>query len=181
MILKKNINLFKLYKNVFYKSFLDNQCLSRIEDIDTNKKEIIIHTRGVNAPIHLGFEVVIKDEDFLNSFSSRHASFIGYYYGAYFYSYNKNIYQNDFFHCFKSDSSKSHTIHGIDRRGNLIYIDQTTGTENTNSPFQIMADKDLIIKFPPLQSCYIGILAGIYKSKSSKASVNYDVSTLKLV
>ena len=83
MILKYVVVLFNRYKSILYKHFFDNKCLSRIEHIDIEKQTIIVHTRGINTPLPIKFDALIKEEALLNSFSSRHASYIGYYYGVY--------------------------------------------------------------------------------------------------
>lgn len=176
--------VFKKIKSLIgvYKKFFDTECLSRIESIDLIKKEITIHTRGIKAPLYLKFDEIIEDGDLLNSFSSKHASYIGYYYGLHYFNLqNKNYYLNNYFHCFENNSSKTYTIHGIDRGGNLIYIDLNTGIQNIKSPMQIITNTTLVIEFPPIQSCYIGILAGIYKAKLNKAPTYFNSSKLKVV
>ena len=175
------LQLVKLYKRAFYKYFLLNQCLSRIEDIDLIKMEIIAHTRGINAPIHLKFDEIIKDEDFINSFSSSHSFLIGYYYGVYYFKLSKKTYPDSYFNCFKNDLATDHMIHGLDRQGNLIFLDKISNTQVIKSPKQISENRALITKFPPIQSCYIGMLVGIYNAKSQKITTNDNSSKLKLV
>ena len=145
------------------------------------KKEITIYLRGVKTPICLAFDELIKDDDILNGFSPLQASYIGYYYGMYCYDLiNKSQYPNVPFNCFKNIPTNTLTIHMLDRRRNLVYLDQISGIQDKGSPLQIMLDKNLISKFPPLQSCYIGVLAGITNARVDKQISNIKVHGFKL-
>ncbi len=179
MILKRIKRLLCSYKSILHNHFVDKQCLSRIEHIDIEKQTIVVHTRGINAPLHLKFDAIIKEEALLNSFSSRHASYIGYYYGIHNGKTLETANARGYFHCFTDNPLKKYTIRGLDRHRNLIYIDQINNNQMTRSPDQIMALTDLIINFPPLQACYIGILAGISHTKSQKKPTTH--LKLKLV
>lgn len=129
-----------------------------------------MHTRGINSPLHLKFDAIIKEESLLNSFSSRHASYIGYYYGIHSVSSPGVTNAKGYFHCFTDNPVNKYTIRGLDRHRNVIYMDQINKNQMTRSPDQIMGLPDIIINFPPLQACYIGILAGINHTKSHKKS-----------
>lgn len=182
MALKKIKSLLNFYKNCLYNAFLNNKCLSRIENIDPEKKKVIIQTRGINAPIILEFDEIIRDEDVINSLAPEQSAIFGYYYGVYYFSlFAKNTYFNGSFNCFKYNLLSKCTIYALDRHNNIVYIDQDTCVKYTKTPNEIMLDKNLIIKFSPLQSCYIGILAGIYQSNIDpiKKPINYN--GLKLV
>lgn len=180
MILKHLGVLLNSYKSMLHAHFIEKQCLSRIEHINMEKQTIVVHTRGVHAPLHLKFDAIIKEEALLNSFSSRHASYIGYYYGIHTGTTIENPNNaTGYFYCFSESPSNKYTIRGLDRRKNLIYIDQINKNQITRAPEQIMGLTDVISDFPPLQACYIGILAGINHSKSQKKPTNYH--KLKLV
>ncbi len=153
------------YKRTLNDHFINRKCLSRIEHIDIERQTIVVHTRGINAPQHLKFDTVIKDEVLLNSFSARHASYIGYYYGISNSSSTRDTNSKGYFYCFTDDSSNKYTIRGLDRHRNVIYMDQINKNQITRSPDQIMGLTDAINNFPPLQACYIGILAGINHTK----------------
>ena len=132
-----------------------------------------MHTRGINIPFSLRFDAIIKEEALLNSFSSRHASYIGYYYGIHNGRSIENTNAKGYFYCFTDSPSNKYTIRGLDRHRNLIYIDQIHKNQMTRSPDQIMALTDVIMDFPPAQACYIGILAGINHAKSQKTPTNH--------
>ncbi|MDP3560057.1 MAG: hypothetical protein Q8R79_06910 [Legionellaceae bacterium] len=168
MILKRIGSLLNTYIGVFCNHFVNKKHLSRIEHIDMERKTIVVHTRGVNAPLHLKFDAIIKEEALLNSFSSIHASYIGYCYGVHSRVLAKDTDAKGYFYCFTDNPSNKYTIRGLDRHRNVMYIDQTNKNQIIRSPVQIMALTDIIINFPPLQACYIGILAGINHSKSQK-------------
>ncbi len=156
------------YKSILHAHFIDKQCLSRIEYIDIERQIIVVFTRGINAPLHLKFDAVIKEIAFLNSFSSIHASYIGYYYGIHNKKTRENNNPRSYFYCFADDSSNKYTIRGLDRHRNLIYINQVNKKQITQPPDQIMALNEVIANFPPLQAYYIGMLAGINHAKSQK-------------
>lgn len=182
MFINKIIQLLRLYKFCAVDNFLNNTCLSTIEDINILKMEMVIQTRGVSAPLYFKFNEIINDEGIINSVSSKQASIIGYCYGMYYFDVLKtNDYQHGFFYCFKTNPLKKYTIQGLDRRKNIIYTDQTSGAIYNQPPIQIMLDENLINKFPPLQSCYIGILSGIFKSKLHRNSTLNTSPNLKLV
>lgn len=161
------------YIRILRAHFVYRKCLSRIEHIDMEKQTIIVHTRGINAPLPLKFDAIIKDEALLNSFSSRHASYIGYYYGIHNNSSKKDNHTKGYFYCFTENTSSKYTIHGLDRHRNVIYMDQINKNQMTRSPEQIMGLTDIINNFPPLQACYIGILAGINHAKLQKKPIHY--------
>lgn len=175
------ISFISTLKNIFYTNFFNKDCLSRIEKIDKDNQIVIVYTRGIYIPIYIKFTDAVKDKAFLSSFSSRHASFIGYYYGLYYfniletYNYNDDWLNNEF------NENQYHLIHGIDRKGNILYLDRQKKCLNTLPPTHIMKDIQLIRSFPPIQSCYIGILAGIsdYKKTQKKHALNKP--NLKLV
>ena len=171
--------LFSRYKSALYDHFLDKKCLSRIEHIDMERETIVVHTRGITAPLHLKFDAIIKEEALLNSFSSRHASYIGYCYGVHNGSATKDTNAKGYFYCFTDNPSNKYTIRGLDRRRNVIYMDQINKNQITRSPDQIMGLTDIIINFPPLQAFYIGILAGINHTKPQKKPTRYQ--NLRLV
>ena len=184
MFCRKIMRGFNFYCSVLYSTFLKKESLARIEEIDVFKKEFIVHLRGVRSPINFGFDELLKDDDILSSFSPIQASYIGYYYGMYSYNYlNNSKYPNIQFDYFKYEEKEKHTILMMDRVGNLVYFDPISGVQNTKSPLEIMLDKNLIKAFPPLQSCYIGILSGITKAKINKqlSRTNFNDNKLKLV
>lgn len=174
MIFKHIGLLLGRYKRTLYDHFVDKQCLSRIEHIDIERQTIVVHTRGINAPLHLKFDAIIKEEALLNSFSSRHASYIGYYYGVHNGIATRDTNSKGYFYCFTDNPSNKYTILGLDRHRNVIYMDQINKNQITRSPDQIMGLTDIIINFPPLQACYIGILAGINHTKSQQKPTHYQ-------
>lgn len=147
MIFKQIGILFNRYKSILYAHFVDKQCLSRIEHIDMERQTIVVHTRGINAPLHLKFDAIIKEEALLNSFSSRHASYIGYYYGIHNGSSTGDTNAKGYFYCFTDSPSNKYTIRGLDRHRNVIYMDQINKNQMTRSPDQIMGSTDIMRVF----------------------------------
>src|SRR3990167_11499806 len=72
------------FNSIKYKLLKDKNPLCRIEAIDLNTKIIIIHCSGISAPIKLTFDEIINDFIMLSNFASKHASWIGYYYGKHY-------------------------------------------------------------------------------------------------
>jgi hypothetical protein len=160
--------LINKYKSTLSAHFIHRKCLSRIEHIDMERQTIIVHSRGINAPFSLKFDEIIKDEALLSSFSARHASYIGYYYGIHNDNSTKDTNTKGYFQCFTDNPSNKYTIRGLDRHRNVVYMDQVNKNQITRSPDQIMGVSDIVNNFPPLQACYIGILAGINHAKLQK-------------
>lgn len=183
MILNKFSSFIKLYTNLINKTFLENDHLSRIENIDNVKNEVVFYVRGVISPIYLSFDNLIQDTDIISSLNPVESSLLGYYYGCYYYNFLKirNNLVSDF-NCFQNIPSHKHSIQMLDRNGNLIFLDPINSLQTTKSPSQIMMDKGLILKFTPLQSFYIGMLSGISESKNISKKLNIQTkSKLRLV
>lgn len=165
--LKKIIIYFSnTLKPIFSCGFIRTNYLCRIEEINLVKNLIIIHCRGIEAPIKLKFEEVINDAALLSNFSSKHASWIGYYYGKYYNTLiDKKSCSNIPFSFSPATPHKTHRITMVTRHGDLVYSDNTTGTVYTMHPIRIMTHKDLIMSFDSTQACYIGFLSGIFQAK----------------
>ncbi|MBX3710204.1 MAG: hypothetical protein KF702_10760, partial [Gammaproteobacteria bacterium] len=59
----------------------------------------------------------------------------------------------------------------------LAYLNKKTNELNYMRPIRIMSTDHLITKFNPLQACYIGILSGIAKSKSTNHKISSHKNT----
>lgn len=134
----------------------------------------MIHCRGIDAPITLSFHEIINDPVLLSNFSSIHAAWIGYYYGKYYKELIKE--KGNYSVPFSLSSNPAHEkncILMLTRQGNLVYLNHATNVAHTAHPTRIMANMNLIIRFEPMQACYIGILSGLYKEKKviSRSSV----------
>ncbi|MFJ1270095.1 hypothetical protein ACD661_16170 [Legionella lytica] len=181
MSYKRKISFFKVLKYIFHTNFFNHARLSRIEKVDEENKAFVIYTRGIYKPLYIKYIDIINDFEFVASFSSKHASILGYYYGLYYLS-NKNndISTKDWFNLGINEKT-FFLIHGIDRKGNLLYVQHDNQTIKSSSPLEIMRDNNFIDKFSPLQSCYIGILAGINEAKEKSNENKLSSKQLKLV
>ena len=169
MLFIKKISNFLQCNIIGRVNFLNKKILSRVEKIDGIKKEIIIYMRGINAPIRMSYDEIIQDSDIINSFSPKQASIVGYYYGVYYFKLTKKTaYSNAFLNSFEISLLYHNSIYGIDRSGNLIYMERVHEKKITKLPSEIFLDQELICGFPPIQAFYIGILAGIEISKYNK-------------
>lgn len=178
---KKILNFLK---SIFYRAFKSNSSLCHIEEIDLVRNVIVIHCRGVDAPIKLSFDEIINDSVMLSNFSSKHASWIGYYYGKYYKGLvNQKRHCNIPFSFSQTTPHEKCSVTMVTRHGNLVYVNHATNTTHTMHPIRIMANKDLIMRFEPMQACYIGILSGISEEKISnpKSSSLPRAMQLKLV
>ena len=123
MRLNYEITIIRIIKSIYYNNFIKKQCLSRIENIDTQHEEIIVYIRGIHTPVRLKYVDAVKDKTILGSFSSLHASYIGYCFGlCYLKRFNEYNWNDDWF-IISQNESKHLEIQGIDRKGNIIYLD----------------------------------------------------------
>ena len=166
--------IFTFYK--FIKSIkskiISEVTLCRIEEINLTEQTIVIHCRGIGAPIKLTLDEIINDSIILANLSSKQASWIGYYYGKHYSeSINKeNGYPNILNFTIDEEPGKNNIIM-LNRHGHLIYSSQDKNT-HTISPINAMRSENIIRQFTSIQACYIGILAGI----SNKNKINHKSS-----
>lgn len=163
MLLQYICNNLKYFKNAFLS--LKKSPLCRIEEIDLIKNIIVIHCRGVEAPIKLSFDEIINDTEMLSNFSSKHASWIGYYYGRYYHELLSKKCNYSIPFGLSGNHQAKCNITMVNRQGYIIYIDKKENTIQTMLPINILANESLILRFDPIQACYIGILSGISKAK----------------
>lgn len=170
-----------LFKKVFYLNIFQRKILCRIEHIDPSTHQLVLYIRGINSPSQLSFSELIEDRKLLSSLSPNSSALIGFYFGRNY------PYQNSIQFDMEEDEANTFLrspftckIHGIDRKGNIIYEDLSSDTINTKPPIFILSDDSLILKFTPLESCYIGILSGIYWTKRKYASPSH-LKKLELV
>jgi len=84
------IKYIKIFLNRYDTVLEKNKPLCHIEQIDMVKKIIIIYSRGVSAPIKFTFNEIIQDIVVISNLSSQQASWIGYYYGLFYYYESKS-------------------------------------------------------------------------------------------
>ena len=176
--------LSSLFNFIKYKLLKDKNPLCRIEAIDLNTKIIIIHCSGISAPIKLTFDEIINDFIMLSNFASKHASWIGYYYGKHYNELLNKRGNYDVFSDFSiDDQSGKFNILMLDRHGNVIYLNKDNSTTCSISPVNAITNEHIISKFTPIQACYIGILAGTSTRKMhEKKILSYSSKAqLKLV
>lgn len=176
--MKSLLNCFKHFRNKYlYKS----NPLCRIEEINLEKKVIIIHCRGINSPIKLSLDEAIYDTMILSNLTPKQASWIGYYYGKYYRgSINSKKNQNSFVDFAIDEESARFKIKMLDRQGNIIYSydDRLCAIQ----PIKALNDESIINNFAPMQACYIGILAGTSTKKAIETQTNFaSKANLKIV
>ncbi len=147
-----------------------DQPVCRIEEIDTEKRIIIVHSRGVSAPIKFRFDEIINDTVMLSCLSPEQASWVGYYFGMYYENLLKD--KKDFhFHPNNFDFASSNydarcKLMLQDRLGNIFYLDRLTNLTHKRSVISIITTSGVINNFDSIEACYLGILAGIFISKN---------------
>lgn len=138
----------------------------RIEEIDTTKQIVIIHCRGIDAPIKLKLSEAISDLVILTNLSPQHASWIGYYYGKSYInttvSQGKHINAHDLL---QNDIESDYKILYQDRRGNICFQNRSDNQLQMSSPIKLISNSSLMNKFSAQQACFLGIQAGIAASK----------------
>jgi len=163
---KKVVDVFNAYTTMVCGQFFREKTVAHVETSVALKKEIRMYLRHSNVLICKPWDEFIKDEVRLKALSPLQASYIGYHYGAYCFLKNKSKYPSLPFNCFEPTSTNTFTIYMLDRQGHVIYLNKTNGIQKKETPLQILSERSVITKFPPLQSCYIGILAGIAHAKT---------------
>lgn len=154
-------NYFKDFRNQYLNKA---NPLCRLEEINLEKKVIIIYCRGISSPIKLSLEEAIYDTMILSNLTPKQASWIGYYYGKYYKnSMGNKKNQHSLVDFAINEESAMFKIKMLDRQGNIIYShdDQLC----TIQPVKAMNDESVINNFAPIQACYIGILAGTSTKK----------------
>ena len=181
----KNKNLFSVpfYHRIkkFIKHKISKQPLCSIEEINLTKKTIIIHCRSIDAPIKLTLDEVINDPAILANLSPKQASWIGYYYGKYYrelISEEKNC--SNIFNFTIDESLEKYNIVMLNRDGNLIYSSCIDNITHTISPINAIRSENIIMQFPSIQACYIGILAGTYNLKKGHQKTFSSLSKAQL-
>lgn len=176
-------NLLNIIKNRIKKITREKKHLCRIEEIDIFKKIVIIHCRGINAPIKLAFDEIITDFLILSNLSSKHAAWIGYYYGKHYSDLiSKNIRQLPDIPEFYLPNNSTAALHicAINRKGEIIYIDKNN-QDKIISPINALTNENIIRQFDPIQACYIGILCGTSILKNSNHPQKKNAPHLKLI
>lgn len=145
----------------------------------------IVLTGGfISAPIKLTFDEIVNDFVMLSNFASKHASWIGYYYGKHYNELiNKKSNYDVFFDFSIDDQSGKFNILMLDRHGNIIYLNKDNNTTCSISPVNAITNEHIISKFTPIQACYIGILAGTSTKKmhEKKIFLRSSKARLKLI
>ena len=160
------------------KFFIKANPVCRIEEINLEKKMIIIHCRGINSPIKLHLAEAIHDSMILSNLSPKQASWIGYYYGK----YHKNLTNNKknhgtFIDLTMDEKPSKFKIQMLDRQSNIIY--SCDKSHYTIQPIKALNNESIINNFTPIHACYIGILAGTSPKKTIDNRPNH-VSKINL-
>jgi len=163
------LEYFGLIKFKFLRLVGKDQPMCRIEEIDTEKKRIIIQSRGMSAPIKFSFDEIITDVIIISNLSPEQASWVGYYFGMYYENTLKT--KQDFhfdvtkFDFEAEDSNARYKLMLQDRLGRIIYLDRLTNLTSTRSLIGIITNSNIIRNFSSLEACYLGVLTGINLAK----------------
>lgn len=156
--------------------------LCSIEEIDLTHRTVAIHCKGVRVPIKLTFDEIINDYMILANLSSKHAAWVGYYYGkCYTDLISKNTGHHDSmnFDFSTNGSSGKFNILMLARNRDLIYLDKNDQSHMI-SPIKVVTQENLIAGFDPIQACYIGILAGTSRSKKRRDESHASLHNVQL-
>lgn len=179
MFLKKILLFIRLYKEFFLKAFAQENKNFKIVNVDYESNQLYILLRGIITPIVFTFEQFINDHDILGRFPSSQISFLGYNFGLH-YHLKASIKINSFLKVNNFDS-RYYSIHALDRQKQLIFLDDK-GFSHKKFPMQIILDSKLITKFSPIQSFYIGMLAGIHTNNyMNKLKNSSQINKLRIV
>jgi len=171
-LISKSYRLAKRALNRLYTRYVKLQAINtpvcRIEEIDTVKQIVIIHCKGIDAPIKLKLSETINDLVILSNLSPQHASWIGYYYGKSYISTEASSASVMNTHdLLQNDGESDYAIIYQDRKGNIAFQNRSDYQQQIYSPIKLISDNSLINKFSAQQACFLGIQAGIAANKKS--------------
>lgn len=166
----------KLLRKIINKSYC------RIEEIDLVNNKIVIYCPNVDTAIKFSFDEIINDDVIITNLISKHAAWIGYYYGRYYRELlNNNMAQcpTKTFALNATTEQQGLVINMINRQGEIIYYDDEA--PHTISPVNALKDEKLMMRFNAMNACYIGILAGVASSKNKITANKKSRAELRLV
>lgn len=141
----------------------------RVEEIDVNKKIVVVRSRGARAVLKLSIAEAIADPSIVANLLSAQACWLGYYAGL-IYDIGEIQRQKQLLKSVDSDFSLKfnkgkYKIVSQGRKGEITYVEIATQVVRSNYPIEIVQDDLVISSFDTSQACYIGILAGIHAAK----------------
>ena len=169
-------NLIKKYLNSFKKNITG----VRVKKLDLDNFVVHLVARGNRAMISFPLDKIIFDQMIISSLDPYEAAIIGFYYGKnYKEMTNKPSINNSVF-LLNITSGAQNTIISMDRLQRIVFVDNKE-SENQKQilmhPLSIISQKELISKFHPTHSCYIGILAGKSEKSSPWSEINSRITT----
>lgn len=142
----------------------------RIEEINISSNIVVLYSPGIRTILKLSITEAIEDPSILCRLMPIQACWLGYYSSISPAQCDKILDGGKGLMLrFKKGNYK---ILSLDRKGTLSYLDVRTKTIYSASPLMIAQDRSIINSFDSSQACYIGILAGIDKSKHKDISTS---------
>lgn len=168
-------NVFLNIVHAFKEIYMLNSSNYRIEEIDADRRIVVLHCRGGVTILKLDISDTINDQSVISKLPPQHACLLGYYYGkthreytaSTTHSLSKNM-NNGFMLQHRIGRFK---MHSQDREGTITYFDTKTQEFMSDTPINIARDRFIISNFDPCQACYIGILAGMSTASASEISL----------
>jgi len=114
----------------------------------------------------MAIEKIIDSKDLLSNFMPEESALIGFHFGRQFY---KNKVSVDSFDFAWGELPGEYIIKMIERNRNIIFSKKNSAENFTLSASTMFDNNRLLRRFNSIQSCYIGILAGIESHKSTLA------------
>lgn len=165
------------FRSIYLDTFLKRKYLCSIKYIDEKNKELIYLCRGKTMLVSISFDKMVERYDLIKNFMPDESALIGYYFGLHYLNCHGRLDCNiNSFDFTKIDNPGEFIINMIDRSKNLIIARRNTTETFTLSPLALFLDKEILKKFHSIQSCYIGILAGIARDRSKKTDLTNKIS-----
>jgi hypothetical protein len=165
-------HILKTFLRLYREIKAEDNAPLRLEEIDINKKQVIIRSHGAHTFIKLSLAEALGDPSLIANLHPKQACMLGYYFGI---SYAKRkasakesiLKQNTqgFLLQFKKGRYK---IISLDRKGDVTYINTKNNDIYNENPMLLVAKDEIIKHFDPSQACYLGILAGINQQKQQQ-------------
>lgn len=147
---------------------LDNERI-RIEEINTSTGRVILYSSGIRTILKLSIAEAIEDPNILCRLMPVQACWLGYYSSLTRAQSDKIL---DSGGGLLLRHKKGHfKILSLDRKGVISYLDTRDHSVKYASPLAIAQNQSIVGFFDSSQACYIGILAGIDKSKQKDCSL----------
>jgi hypothetical protein len=171
------------YIHAAIKKLFQEAAKFRIEEIDTKSRKVVISRMGMQTILKISLIDAVRDRSLISNLASDQACWLGYYCGK--MCRDTILTSGGFFNLSQDEQlgleakKGKYKILSQDRKGLILFYNLHDKTNHTQSPLDLISDKQLINEFDPTQACYIGILAGLLTPKQVQALASKTTNVIK--